>query len=459
MTASSPAPHVPPNGDAQPGAPLPIDPRALLSDMRTMLHDLETPGTPCNPHAAQKMLSAFEQIVAEHHGMADELLNVYEQLGIIFEVTKRLPSVSAEHQTLELFLHSLRRSFHGRTVCIAKPSGPQAWTFQCTCLDSNVDQDVIAALNRVCGGPRARTQVQVVDLDGPITSPAEPLRQLMIAPVCSGGQLICALVILRNPARHAAPPFKASDMSLVEALATFCGDLIRSQRLVREMHEMSVAMVRALVSAVDQKDQYTCGHSLRVGYYATALGRLLGLPESDLQMLQWSALLHDVGKIGIRDDVLNKQGRLTPEEFAHIKEHPERSHRVVQQIPQLARALDGVLHHHERYDGKGYPAGLAADAIPLQARIIQIADVFDALTSSRSYRPAFPWHEALDIMAHDAGTAIDPRLQKLFDDYIRSQMRAGPDAWNQLVRRANAFTSSIAAELAPPADGKGGDSP
>jgi len=161
-------------------------------------------------------------------------------------------------------------------------------------------------------------------------------------------------------------------------------------------------------------------------------------------------LLHDVGKIGIRDDVLNKQGKLTPEEFEHIKEHPERSYRVVQQVPQLAKALDGILYHHERYDGGGYPAGLKGEAIPLQARIIQIADVFDALTSSRSYRPAYSWEKALSIMAQEAGMAVDPRLQKVFDGYIRQAMQAGPDAWEKLVQRANEFTSTLASEDIPP---------
>jgi HD-GYP domain-containing protein (c-di-GMP phosphodiesterase class II) len=205
-------------------------------------------------------------------------------------------------------------------------------------------------------------------------------------------------------------------------------------------------MVRSLVSAVDQKDQYTCGHSLRVGYHATTLGRLLNLPEVELQMLQWSALLHDVGKIGIRDEVLNKQGKLTPDEFQHIKEHPGKSYRVVQQVPQLAAALDGILHHHERYDGTGYPSGLSGEEIPLQARIIQIADVFDALTSSRSYRPAYDWKEALDIMRSEAGKTVDPHLQTVFDQHIRSVLEGDPAAWQRLIEKANHFASAFESE-------------
>lgn len=399
-----------------------------------------------------RVIAALDQIKHEHRGMADELLNVYEQLGTIFEVTRLLPTVTTEEEVLDLFLRSLQRSFAGRDVFVARRHTPMEWqrvrrtgtTFE----QEPLSDALCEALRSACHGTTARTQV--VNLAP--TQAGSPLvassLQALIAPVYSGAYLVCALVIVRRGSTDTASPpeFKASDMGLVESLATFCGDVIRNHRLVREMREMSVAMVRALVSAVDQKDQYTCGHSLRVGYYATMLGRLLCLPEVELQMLQWSALLHDVGKIGIRDEVLNKKGKLTPEEFDHIKEHPSRSHQVVQQVPQLKDALDGVLYHHERFDGSGYPAGLKGEEIPLQARIIQVADVFDALTSSRSYRPAYDWKKALDILAADAGTNVDPRLQPVFDRHLRQQLESDPKAWEQLIEKANRFGAELAGQ-------------
>ena len=159
-------------------------------------------------------------------------------------------------------------------------------------------------------------------------------------------------------------------------------------------------------------------------------------------MLQWSALLHDVGKIGIRDDVLKKTGKLTKEEFDHIKEHPVRSYQVVEGIPHLAGALDGVLYHHERIDGTGYPEGLVGDEIPLQARIIQIADIFDALTSNRSYRSAYGWSQALGILREGSGTTSDPHLVKLFECAVRDAIGNDPDGWDRLIEQAERFSEA-----------------
>jgi len=378
------------------------------------------------------LLSGIDQVLAEHRGMTEELLCVYEQLGVIFEVTRRLPEMQNETEVLDLFLASLRRSFAGRQVFLARRRRAGGWAYDDTELTR------VPWLNRLLDLAQERRSVQVESSPGGAWPTL--VAEVMVGPVFSGDTLVRVLVLART---SEAVPFRAAEMLLVESLTTFCGDLIRSHRLVHELREMSISMVRSLVSAVDQKDQYTCGHSLRVAYYATALGKQLKLRAVDLQMLQWSALLHDVGKIGIRDEVLNKQGKLTPEEFRHIQEHPTRSHKVVQQVPQLADALDGVLYHHEHYDGGGYPAGLKGEDIPLQARIIQIADVFDALTSSRSYRQAYDWRRALAILEEEAGKTVDPNLQKVFDAYMRQRLENNAGAWDDMVRRANESTHAL----------------
>lgn len=377
--------------------------------------------------------AGLDRALVENAGMADELICLYEQIGVIFDVTKKLAEVNGEEQILEHFLKSLRRSFAPRSVDLARVDAARnAW---------HVNGFSVAPCQWL------ETMLTKTAHRGGITVEKSPpgaftefLHEIMLAPIYSGEDLIGVLVLGRNAD---AAPFRSGEMLLLESLTTFCGDLIRNHRLVQELRVMSVAMVRSLVNAVDQKDEYTSGHSLRVAYFAQLLGRRLQLSQADLQMLEWSALLHDVGKIGIRDSVLKKEGKLTDEEFNHIKEHPVRSHRVVKNIPQLDGALDGILYHHERYDGRGYPSGLSGEAIPMQARIIQIADVFDALTSSRSYRQAYTWEAALEIMDKEAGTVLDPRLEQVFAAMMRDRLRARPSAWEELSRRAAEFTDDV----------------
>jgi HD superfamily phosphodiesterase len=372
-------------------------------------------------------------ILAEHGGMVEELLSGYEQLGIVFEVTRRLPDARHEHEVIELFLDSLKRTFAGSEVSVGVRDEARGWLLG---RDGAAAGDWLAELLERC------RQNKSVLVEPPVgEARLDEFSEIMVGPLFCGDAFVCSIVLQRRPETRA---YRACDMLMVESLTTFCGDLLRNHRLVRELREASVAMVRSLVSAVDQKDQYTSGHSLRVGYFASLLGAAVNLKSEQLQMLQWSALLHDVGKIGIRDDVLKKKGKLTAEEFDHIKEHPVRSYHVVKDVPQLTKAIEGALHHHEHYDGSGYPDGLAGEDIPLQARIIQIADIFDALTSTRSYRKAYDWQKALDILEKEAGKIGDPNLQKVFDRLIRDTLGDDPDGWNNLVAQAEQFALSPA---------------
>lgn len=411
--------------------------RAWLAMLRTSCADF--PGHSDVDVLMRGLSRSIDRVLQEHRGMSEELIGAYEQLGVVFEVTRNLSSVEGEGEVLKLFEDSLRRSFAEAKVRIltVRQLADSASNGQAGVVEPGLREQVKSARETgkvaVHRGMHGANGVEC----SAGTLPIEPVTgEVMVAPVFAGQDFVGAIVLEQGSSEDA---FRACDMLLVGALSTFCGDLLRSHRLVRELREMSLVMVRALVNAVDQKDEYTSGHSIRVGFFATLLGRRLGLSESDLQMLQWSALLHDVGKIGIRDDVLKKNARLTDSEFRHIKEHPVRSHKVVQQVPQLARALDGILHHHEHYDGSGYPSGLVGEAIPLQARIIQIADVFDALTSSRSYRPANEWRAALTILSAEAGKTVDPRLREIFDTLIREEIGSDPNGWESLLGRANCF--------------------
>ena len=172
--------------------------------------------------------------------------------------------------------------------------------------------------------------------------------------------------------------------------------------------------LRALVAAVEAKDAHTHGHSARVAEYSVRLGQQMGLGPTRLRELAQGAMLHDIGKIGTADAVLNKPGPLTPQERTWIEQHPVAGWEIVRQAPSLRPALSVVRHHHERWDGGGYPDGLAGEDIPLLARMAAVADVWDALTSARAYRPAWTPARALDHIAAGAGTQFDPACVEAF---------------------------------------------
>ncbi|HTG68039.1 MAG TPA: HD domain-containing phosphohydrolase [Candidatus Udaeobacter sp.] len=186
-----------------------------------------------------------------------------------------------------------------------------------------------------------------------------------------------------------------------------------------------------LAAALDARDTYTAGHSTRVACFSVQIGRLDGWPESQIDILHKTALLHDIGKIGVRDAVLLKDGRLTDEEFEQIKLHPELGENILKQIEPadaMADLLPGVRSHHERYDGKGYPDGLAGNDIPLSGRVIAIADAFDAMTSDRPYRKGMTYARALSILEEGKGTQWDPKLTQLFIESLNGKEKAGDEA-------------------------------
>lgn len=168
-------------------------------------------------------------------------------------------------------------------------------------------------------------------------------------------------------------------------------------------------VIVALIAAVEAKDPYTRGHTQRVAALALQIGRELRLTPERLRVLHQAALPHDIGKIGVPDAILNKPGGLTADEFAVIREHPIRGHEIIKGVRSLRGEIDGIRYHHERLDGSGYPDGLVGDAIPLDARIIAVADVYDALTSPRSYRAAWSSARALATIDADAGPRLDAR--------------------------------------------------
>jgi HD-GYP domain-containing protein (c-di-GMP phosphodiesterase class II) len=231
--------------------------------------------------------------------------------------------------------------------------------------------------------------------------------------------------------------------TMSEELEHFVEDL---KRAAEENRALFMGSIQMLAGAVDEKDPYTRGHSDRVTRYSLLIAKELGLPASFMETLQISAQLHDVGKIGIEDHILKKPGALTEEEFEVMKTHTTKGANILRPVPQLAEMLPGIELHHEALDGRGYPYGLKGEQIPLLARVIAVADTFDALTTNRPYQQAHTPEQALEIIRSIAGKRLDPMaVDALMAVYERGEIRI------QRFTIKRPVSSAPAAVAAPPA--------
>ncbi|MDC7235893.1 MAG: HD domain-containing protein [Spirochaetales bacterium] len=204
------------------------------------------------------------------------------------------------------------------------------------------------------------------------------------------------------------------DKEALEMLADQVGVALRSKIEMEQREELTQGTLLALTRTVDAKSKWTAGHTERVARLSAALARELGLTGDDLQRVRVAALLHDIGKLGIPESILDKPGKLTDEEFDLIKSHPEKGDTIIKDIPGMYDVRKGVRHHHERWDGNGYPDRLAGEEIPLIARIITLADVCDAISEDRPYREGFSREEAYSFLEDQRGSLFDPDLLDVF---------------------------------------------
>jgi len=221
--------------------------------------------------------------------------------------------------------------------------------------------------------------------------------------------------------------FDSVDAKLLTSIANESAIYLENALLFRDVHDLMMGMLHSLTSAVDAKDAYTCGHSERVALLSRHLAQQIKLPDSAVDRIYMAGLLHDVGKIGVSELVLQKTGRLTAEEFEQMKKHVQVGARIMADVKQMEDVIPGLLHHHERYDGRGYPAGLAGKNIPLAGRIICLADCMDAMTSNRTYRKALPLEVAMCEIRRCSGTQFDPELAEVF-------LRSGADHFRAMLR-------------------------
>ncbi len=241
------------------------------------------------------------------------------------------------------------------------------------------------------------------------------VRAALCVPLVHKGRITGVLNISR---RRSGEAFSRENLKVVTAFAGQLAVAIENARLYEDLESTFIGTIGALAAAVDAKDPYTFGHSSDVTQYSLAIAAELCVPDAETERLRIAALLHDIGKIGIDSSILNKPGTLTDEEYAIIKSHPDIAANILGTLDFLEDVVPLVQHHHEYFDGGGYPAGIAGEAIPLGARIISVADAFNAMTSDRPYRAALSRETALAELKRNAGTQFDPKVVEAFEGII-----------------------------------------
>jgi putative nucleotidyltransferase with HDIG domain len=249
--------------------------------------------------------------------------------------------------------------------------------------------------------------------------------ELALAQSIAEGTMASVLcVLLRTPRRRLGvlhldrgpwqKPFTMDDLQLADALAANVSAGIECAQLMRKQRDLFLDTITVLAQAVEMRDEYTGGHTFRVTSYALMLARQLSLSPEDVELIRIGTPLHDIGKIGIADAILRKPDRLTPQEFEVMKTHTVKGAEIVATVPDLQPIIPIVRSHHERWDGQGYPDGLGGEAISPLARVVALADAFDAMTSDRAYRKGMPPEAAFAEIAEQSGRQFDPTFAALF---------------------------------------------
>jgi len=381
--------------------------------------------------------------------VSQHLLQTFDELNLLHRVHERLSLASNEQQLLDQAVGWLNDVLPAECLlgCIAARSADET-----TLLDEQPYWIVAGdcplpkeELNEFFGrlGPGARDSTILFDRE--ITGSPNwfypDVHEVISVPIYAGDDAVGWLMALNRQEgkQRRDGEFGSLETSLLSSVASMLGMHSGNVRLFKDQEGFFESVVRAFSSAIDAKDEYTRGHSERVARISVCLARRLGCSKQELNTLYLSGLLHDIGKIGIDDNVLQKPGKLTAEEYEHIQQHPQFGYEILKGVQQLKHVLPVVLHHHESWDGTGYPHQLAGEDIPWLARIVAVADSFDAMSSDRVYRTGMPAEKLNAIFRDNAGKQWDARVVEAFfavrkeiDEVIREsreQLSLDVDEW------------------------------
>lgn len=365
---------------------------------------------------ASYCLESFLKYETEIEDLSSEIVRVYEELSLLYSFSSKLGSEMDVDTICRRVLEETDRflSIRNALLMLLDAKSGELQTRHTTGRDADAALDFKTDCTAGFFGHVLLTgqPATVCDIrsDDSIALPY-PAKSILCVPLITDDRPVGLLLACD---KLSGEEFWSRELKLMGLFASEVAASIRKAQLYEEIREMFINTVEALSSAIDAKDPYTYGHSRRVASLSVTICEEIGMSKNKTRLVELAALLHDIGKIGTPESILHKPGALKPEEFEKIKEHPSKGADILSNIGEFSDIIKWIRHHHEWYDGKGYPDRISAEQIPLEARIITVADSYDAMTSDRPYRKGMPPQEVLKIMEEFTSIQFDPEILRAF---------------------------------------------
>jgi hypothetical protein len=381
-------------------------------------------------------LQGLIDLQQEMENLSREIVRNYEELNLHYELSAKLGAQPTPGPIFHNVAEQIRRLIHCNHIAIRIKDQQGGLTAAYAAgRDGRPVPPFTLRPGEGVSGEVVRTGAAKIVCDvrqhPPFIQPPFPVTSLLSVPMITSGKV---LGVINLSDKDGGGEFSTNDLKLLETIARQAAIALDNARLFAEVRELFLSTVKALASAIDAKDPYTHGHSLRVAYYSAIIADQLHLLPDQREEVYLAAVLHDVGKIAVPEAILLKPASLNDHEWDEMKLHPLHSAEILSKVKQFESIARAVRHEHERYDGSGYPDGLRAEAIPLASRVIAIADAYDAMTTSRSYRQGMAPQQAMQLLVKSVGTQFDPKIFSHFQSaFEQGRLTLPPDVPAQLM--------------------------
>lgn len=387
-----------------------------------------------NQEELRSLNEELESTTSQLEASINELQSVNEGIEQIIQVTSRMSEAAKENdesflaQLLEMMMVLVPRADYGSLSLLKGDK----WEFV-HAIGHNIERLKRLNLKSVYLQETEKSVIipQILDknqeiLDDPDLKQLEeatlPMKESIVTTLRLGGKHVGNVAL--DIAEGRSNCFTEKDVTIVDAFSNVASSFIGMQRYMIEQGQFQKQLLMAMIQILEIYDPYTRGHSENVAEMSALIAQEMGMEKEWIQKIYWAGLVHDIGKILVPQNILTKPDRLTHHEYETIKFHPEWGARVLQTSDQLKGIVESVLHHHERWDGKGYPTGKKGTHIPVNARIICLADAFDAMVSDRPFRKGLKLDEAIEEIRQNSGTQFDPTIAKVFLNHLEKRRSA-----------------------------------